>query len=318
MFAQKITMHKILLCFALTLNLYLVINCSDAENEGRPKLEFGYDDLQVAVDLEGLMELEYLHENIPVLKKGTFQNLPKFQKLKLENDQISKVEPQVFINMVALDIVSLQSNNIKEISEKVFDHTNVRNLYLGNNSISAIAPKAFDNMPSLRIIQVNNNSITTWNPRWFKNSQHVQFVLFPFNKITELPEKAFWNIRKSDYIFLDFANNEIEHVHQNAFLGLGTLEILHLEHNKITVLNDKLFVKSRKLEYLSLNNNRLSCPSDNFMGTLVRRIDLNIEQNAPMDCKCLTRLAKWAKEQSHKSPTTNAITKMANAKCGLL
>ncbi|XP_071436955.1 leucine-rich repeat-containing protein 19 isoform X2 [Pithys albifrons albifrons] len=75
------------------------------------------------------------------------------------------------------------------------------------------------------------------------------------NRITELPENSFCNLKK--LMNLDISNNHISTVHKAAFAGLNQLSVLNLSYNMIAQLDSDAFTSLKSLTVLNLEYNLL-------------------------------------------------------------
>eukprot|EP00929_Paragymnodinium_shiwhaense_P072695 TRINITY_DN36904_c0_g2_i1.p1 TRINITY_DN36904_c0_g2~~TRINITY_DN36904_c0_g2_i1.p1 ORF type:complete len:284 (+),score=93.72 TRINITY_DN36904_c0_g2_i1:39-890(+) len=110
-------------------------------------------------------------------------------------------------------------------------------------------------------------------PGWFQHLSELRVLNLEFNRLQEVPAKAFEGLGKLKVLWLTgnhyhpdepeykkkkALGNKIVKVHAEAFSGLGNLQVLLMHHNKIKTLDDKVFKNLGKLKVLKLLDNPIS------------------------------------------------------------
>lgn len=80
-------------------------------------------------------------------------------------------------------------------------------------------------------------------------------VSLKHNEITRIPDKAFSNCLKID--FIDLSNNRITEINEKSFLKLNKLTNLQLDFNLISTIHPLAFQSNFMLRTLSLYNNQI-------------------------------------------------------------
>ncbi len=97
-------------------------------------------------------------QNITIIKKEMFINLKKLNTLFLNNNKIKSIENESFISQIDLKTLFLNNNQLDKITEKSFKGLfNLKHLYLNNNSIQFIEIRAFADLKKIQIIYLKNN-----------------------------------------------------------------------------------------------------------------------------------------------------------------
>lgn len=131
--------------------------------------------VQNIAELQDAYHIEIVNQSLPVLCSGSIKDLPKLDKLKLQNDGITGIEAGAFQNVPVLRDVRISYNKIKTIKKGVFNYLNVKLLNLQHNGIETIENGAFDNMPELTILELDINGNNNCRP-WCKNRPKSTFV----------------------------------------------------------------------------------------------------------------------------------------------
>ena len=150
------------------------------------------------------------------------------ERIELHNNRITEISDHIFSGSAKLSFIELSDNQIHTIHESAFEGTALGDLRLRNNHLS---------------------NLSFVNP--------IQKTLFRIwlhkNRITEIPEYAFYDYTK--LLYLHIPDNQIHTIHVTAFEGTN-LRRLGLHNNNISTLS---FVKpvQKNLEYLHVSNNPL-------------------------------------------------------------
>ena len=125
-------------------------------------------------------------------------------------------------------------------------------LSLFNNAINAIPAEAFDDLSKLKELNLSRNRLVT------------------------VPEaiRALSSLQR-----LDLRSNQISHVPEESFTGLGKLRWLILLENAITSLPDDVFMELEELRYLILGRNQITDISKEVLQGPSSLIRLNLSSN---------------------------------------
>ncbi|XP_053623497.1 protein slit isoform X2 [Plodia interpunctella] len=117
-------------------------------------------------------------------------------------------------------------------------------------------------------------------------------LLIPDNNLGQIKSDGLFG-RFPDLIKLDFRNNGITVIEDNAFDGAANIQELLLDGNQLKTVTDKMFFGLHSLGVLSLTNNKIQCITPGAFDHLTVLSTLNLEGN-PLQCSChLSWLAGW-------------------------
>ncbi|XP_063543751.1 protein slit isoform X1 [Cydia strobilella] len=117
-------------------------------------------------------------------------------------------------------------------------------------------------------------------------------LLMPDNSLGQIKSDGLFG-RLPDLIKLDFRNNGITVIEDNAFDGAANIQELLLDGNLLQTVTDKMFFGLHSLGTLSLTDNKIRCITPAAFDHLTMLSTLNLESN-PLECNCHTAwLAGW-------------------------
>lgn len=140
--------------------------------------------------------LEYLSVNGVGLKNlHTIRNASELKVILANNNQITALEADTFINSVELEILSFRKNQISEINVQAFHNLGqLRELYLADNKISALHMNTFGSLISLEILSLSGNLLSHIDLELFHANRELREVLLYDNKLTAIHPQTFNNM----------------------------------------------------------------------------------------------------------------------------
>ncbi|KAJ8922989.1 hypothetical protein NQ315_001537 [Exocentrus adspersus] len=221
---------------------------------------------------------------IPTLSKNSVSGLDKVNVMQFVFCGVAEVQPGAFQNLPALVTLGLSDNDIERVQAGVFNRLNVSVLFLQRNQITTIDSQAFDDMPRLYKIKLNSNKISAWDQNWFRRTPALTEILFRRNKIEQIPNKAFVNI-KGEHLKIYLSKNNISYIAPDAFQGLPELNQLWLDRNRIQELDERTFSHFTKLGTLFLSKNKLRSLPEKMFPKLDVEVDiLDLAGNDNLTC----------------------------------
>ncbi|KAM3955803.1 LOW QUALITY PROTEIN: slit guidance ligand, partial [Aphomia sociella] len=128
-------------------------------------------------------------------------------------------------------------------------------------------------------------------------------LIMPDNNLGQIKSDGLFG-RLPDLTKLDFRNNGITVIEDNAFDGAANIQELLLDGNQLQTVTDKMFFGLHSLSTLSLINNKISCITPGAFDHLTMLSALNLESN-PLDCTChLAWLSTWLRERGFSPGAT--------------
>ncbi|CAF4831254.1 unnamed protein product [Pieris macdunnoughi] len=244
-------------------------------------------------NLTSVHEMTLTKNQIVVLNRHAFYNLPNLTVLTLDENKIKKLETETFFELPALQKLFLTSNNITVIEDGAFKHlVNLLELELDRNNISDLKKECFDGLANLKRLDLRRNKIAILNSFTFIELWNLQDLLLDYNEIYELA--------------------------QRTFDGLSQLKKLSLSYNRLITLADGLFEGVRGLSALNLRHNKLKrFTIDNlrpiYDNIKLQKSEISLEGN-DFDCDC--HLA-WMHKLRNEAKSIKVRTSLENFLCKL-
>ena len=185
------------------------------------------------------------------LGENRFQRAPSFKELsrlvdvRLDRNQITRIDTLTFSANPRLRVVHLQGNRIAAVSRNSFDALDsLTTLQLGDNALPHLERSMFDGLRNLKRLYLRNNSIS------------------------ELANTSFASV--PGVVVLDLSANRLRSVASGTFAHLGKLHLLDLSDNELEGFESGSF--EARVAQIFLEGNRLRCDGefDWFVEFLVR------------------------------------------------
>jgi len=217
-------------------------------------------------------------------------HLRNLQVLRLQNNQITQVDPQAFTSCPALYRLDLENNQLTQISPQTFASCPaLQTLILRKNRISQIAPRAFAGCPALQELDLRDNQITHVGSETLAGCPNLAWLHLNNNQISQVDSQTFAGCPGLQELHL--GENQITQIDPGTFAGYPALHTLGLAGNWITQIDPEAFARLGNLQTLQLNGNRLAqidpqtftrCPALAWLG-------LGDNQIAQIDPQTFTR-----------------------------
>ncbi len=189
--------------------------------------------LDFIVGIDNITELNLSNNALTIILNDIFRIIPRLQVLKLNGNQISRIEPLAFNNLKQLQQLYLDHNKLTNISVEFAQLFFLTKLDLCHNQIEKIAPLAFRDLWRLQILDLSHNNLLG------------------------LP----------DDLFVPLQDNEI---YKSYYPGMN-LNFLDLSNNSIAHLSLSFFTKLKKLEHLNIRNNTFK-PSAGYKKAILKNL----------------------------------------------
>ncbi|XP_043494620.1 protein toll-like [Polistes fuscatus] len=211
--------------------------------------------------------LEYLDmsENNLILQKDIFAGIRNLKELKLNENNMKELDPELFFDLHLLESLNLKGNALTKLDSY--------------NFFFNIPLKLFDQNKELRKVFLHDNKIAllTLPDNFLANLENLEEVVLSSNALENLTENLFWGSSSLKYISLNY--NILKTLPQNIFRGLQNVEKLIINNNKIETLPEKIFKDLKKLKLINLSMNRFDSISRNLFEGLTSLTELNMENN---------------------------------------
>ncbi len=191
--------------------------------------------------LEGLLDIPEINKcqrirlnrnQISSIQPGTFRGLPNLVHLRLNDNQITSIQPGTFQGLSKLWELNLQNNRITSIQPGTFQGlSNLEELVLMNNQITSIQSGTFQGLQRLAGLWLNDNQITSIQPGTFQGLQNLGVLNLNDNQITSIQPGTFQGLQNLGVLGLE--GNQISSIQPGTFAGLP-LATLDLSDNRLS------------------------------------------------------------------------------------
>lgn len=135
-------------------------------------------------------------------------------------------------------VLDFSGNNLRTLHKEKFlkmDLINLQRIYLSRCRISTIHGRAFKGLTNLVELDLSGNALETVPTDTFIDIPSLMRLTLSYNPIRVLKRLSFNHLSYLNTVELD--NCEITRVEDGAFIGLHSLEWLHLKNNKMAAVN---------------------------------------------------------------------------------
>ncbi|EFA03898.1 leucine-rich repeat-containing protein 15 [Tribolium castaneum] len=207
---------------------------------------------EIDLHFPDLKYLDLSFNSIQVLKPGDLKNLPaldtldltantlhhvpegvfsqsKLVTLKLNYNQIAKIEPKSFDDMSQLSVLHIDHNNLTQWDDKWLSNSpKLAYIFAGFNRIGALPGQAFRNYPQMYSIDLQGNLIKEVSRESFAGLEKVVNFSLRDNLIVDLDPEWLANATVGS---VDLSGNKLGCVEGNLEEAFRRVDFVHLEGN---------------------------------------------------------------------------------------
>ena len=191
---------------------------------------------------------------------------------------LSMLNANLFVNMLGLRTIGLNSNNLRSILPGLFrNQVELTHIYLGENLLENIPEGLFQCLSTLEYVDLSDNSLTNIPSGLFRRLPSLKKVDLSHNSITGIPESLFKNLPSLKKV--DLSANMLTVMNNRIFEKLPAIEEINLAANELKyIADDVISRKLRSLKLIDLSKNQLTAiPTFIF---LLRRLEMtNLSRN---------------------------------------
>lgn len=268
--------------------------------------------LRVVPVIPGRAHYLYLQNNfISELTAEPFVNATEVRWINLANNRIQRIDKQVFNRLPSLLYLYIQRNQLKEVPAGL--PVSLEQLRLAKNRITSIPSGAFNKMGNLTLLDLHHNQLSDsdLSKNTFRDLSNLVQLNLAHNVLKKMPAGV---PNRLIQLFLD--KNRIDVIPKDYFNGFSHLAFLRLNYNQLsdkgvpkTVFNISTLLDlqlahnqlasvpmfNSHLEHLHLNHNSI----ESINGTLLCPYSLTVE---PEDQNAMPRLRYLRLDGNHLSP----------------
>ncbi|XP_037549209.1 toll-like receptor 22 [Nematolebias whitei] len=173
-----------------------------------------------------LTELNLKKTHINELPQGSLQRMKKLNALHVNMNLLTKVPPDIR-SLTFLQILNMDNNLITELNcEDFVNTTHLAELYLNTNHITRLDKCVVEHLTDLKLLGLSNNLLLTFGDTFKVSLQKLEILDLSQNVITILENGNFQSLQSLKQ--LNVASKSIQRVKRATFQGLINLEDLTL------------------------------------------------------------------------------------------
>ncbi|CAH0590056.1 unnamed protein product [Chrysodeixis includens] len=219
-----------------------------------------------------------LSRNVLTEISSEFHELNNLKKLYLQNNRISVIEDDSFMNSKNLVYLNLKNNRLKLLNLTLTNLKALKVLDISNNFLLKLSGYEVNRLSSINIFNASHNEIESVESNSFNQAYTLQKLDLSYNHIkTTIETVMFINNDKLEYI--DLYSNNITIIQDRAFNHCN-LSYLNLERNNITgAIGEYTFNGLIGISILDLSKQNISQIKNNAFSTMEQLVHLNLSTN---------------------------------------
>ncbi|CAH1727580.1 unnamed protein product [Chironomus riparius] len=178
-------------------------------------------------------------------------------ELRLGQNKITNVGNNP-LRLKRLKKLDLSHNNIVDIPDNAFDgveqltHLNLSH----NNHLAPIPVELIHSLNKLQVIDFSDIGLKSIFPEMFARTPNLKAIYMKNNKIQELTEGTFTNMR--NLTLIDLSDNKISTIRPASFINVMNIKQLSLKGNELSIFKGEIFNTGTSLEELDISENQLT------------------------------------------------------------
>lgn len=187
------------------------------------------------LNLKSLKSLTISNNNIKILSNNVFLSLP-VDIINVASNKIRIIEKSAFNTLPNLLIVYLENNLLTKWDPDWFaDTPNLEFIDLSKNQISSLQAFAFTKFSKLKKFWLADNKLCAVDPNTFNGSPPLNYLNLAGNLLRSLHSKTFENLfKKEDGAILNLQQNYLGYLQDGLLESLKSLRYLTLKDNPLT------------------------------------------------------------------------------------
>ncbi|CAF4943524.1 unnamed protein product [Pieris macdunnoughi] len=214
------------------------------------------------------------------IDEHAFDDLPQLVNISLNSNNLRFLPEKVFSKNKLLESIELYGNSLETLHSSVFSGltrlTEVKMFRNSQNVLFKVQDGLFSNLPSLKLVDIHDTRLSHVPEDLFLNSTNIKMIDMSACEVKTLPEKLFLNLNLES---LDLSINEIEELPSKVFYGQYKLIELNLNRNKIKVLPDGIFSYLTNLKVFNMGRNNIEDLNDYVFEDLSNLEELYLNNN---------------------------------------
>lgn len=239
-------------------------------------------DILGSVQPEDIRYMSLSRNVIRELPGGSFQLFKNLLYLDLSGNSLATINSEMFVGLEnSLLELKIGQNRITNVGSNPLMLNRLRKLDLSHNNIVDIPSNAFEGvsqlmylnlsynihfspipvnliypLTKLQILDLSNTGLKSIFPEMLNKAPNLRQIYLRGNKIQELTEGTFTNLRNLTIVDLSF--NSITSIRPATFINAMNIKQLSLRGNQLNAFRGEIFNTGTSLEELDISDNQLS------------------------------------------------------------
>ncbi|XP_022690034.1 toll-like receptor Tollo [Varroa jacobsoni] len=223
--------------------------------------------------------LDVTRSKLKVLSTRGLETLVSLEELRMERNQIARIDSDAFSGLAKLTRLDLSHNSFSTLPSRLFQSTSkLAELYMRNNSLNALPSGLLAGLRELTLLDLAHNQLSALG--WLQSAQDLAQLAvldLSYNRLTRLNANVFTAL--SELQTLQLQNNLIELIADGTFIQLNNLQSLVLSHNRLKRIGSRMIGGLNSVTTLHLDDNRISEVSDDTFANMTMLQELNLARN---------------------------------------
>ncbi|CAL4124637.1 unnamed protein product [Meganyctiphanes norvegica] len=220
------------------------------------------------------------------LEPRAFQRLYHMHHLSIEFCKVTNLPAGTFLGLDNIESLSLRTHNsdwsamaLELRSDSLVGMPRLERLDLGQNNLWNLPGRVFCPLPALRHLNLTKNRLQEVTEVGVLGScgAHLVSLDLSVNDLVVLSEAGLAGLQSLRELYLQL--NKISMLHDGAFHGMLTLNVLNISSNHLVALPPDVFMETTELRELYLQNNSLSVVAPGLFTSLIHLNVLDMSMN---------------------------------------
>ncbi|KAF2361073.1 Leucine-rich repeat [Trinorchestia longiramus] len=192
---------------------------------------------------------------INYIEAKSFECQPNLEELHLAHNKLTSLDPDTFLGLHNLTVLSLQGNLLDEIPDRTFEHLRrLEMLDLSHNRLHSIGDSALQPLSVLRVLQLSNNMLQGVPAAALEHVPNLAELSLGTNSFSALRAEDLAPL--SFLTSLDLSGAPLQDgLHAQSFSALKDLRLLRLDDCGLKSVPTEALGVLERLENLYLNRN---------------------------------------------------------------
>lgn len=171
-------------------------------------------------------------------------------------NRISRIESNAFEGLSNLRVLYLDDNTLTAVPSTSFVFlSSLAELYLGINTFASVGPGAFESLTELNQLDLRSASLNNISSDTFKGLNSVRVLDLSDNRLKRIPTVELSHLTRLESLVL--GQNEFPIIPEGAFFGMTNLKRIDISGSlKLTKIQSGAFATNPNLESITITANK--------------------------------------------------------------